>query len=134
MPLQFQLERLGDARRKISSSSSQIDAKVQVPGPLKGPAKPKIAKKSPKMREEIERFWQTPDFSGLSYSMERPTVNAALIKRLGEPRFWRQQANFVEFMEGVYEKVSDAVVASMAAQTKRADIGKQTMSDANKAL
>ena len=127
------LERLGDARRKISSSSSPISTKVQVPEPLKDPAKLKIVKESPKkQKEKIERFWQTPNFSSLSYSMEKPTVNAALIKRLGEPRFWRQQANFVEFMEGVYEKVSDAMVRSMSAQTKSADIGKQTMPHASK--
>jgi hypothetical protein len=38
--------------------------------------------------------------------MEPSRVNAAVIKRLGEPSFWRLQKNFVDIMEDIYGKVS----------------------------
>ena len=39
-------------------------------------------------------------------SMEPCRVNAAVIKRLGEPSFWRLQKNFVDIMEDIYGEVS----------------------------
>jgi uncharacterized Zn finger protein len=52
-------------------------------------------------------FWHAgKNYRLLDVSMEPSRVNAAVIKRLGEPSFWRLQKNFVDIMEDIYGKVS----------------------------
>ncbi len=83
----------------------------------------KSAKATPK--EELQRrvkrspetFWEPADFSQLSYSMELPSVNAAIIRRLGEPQFWKAQKDFVKLMESAYERVSKQVQKRFAGST-----------------
>ena len=55
----------------------------------------------------VGSFWRTgKNYRLLDISMEPCRVNAAVIKRLGEPSFWRLQKNFVDIMEDIYGKVS----------------------------
>ena len=55
----------------------------------------------------VGSFWQTgKNYRLVDISMEPCRVNAAVIKRLGEPSFWRLQKNFVDIMEDIYGKVS----------------------------
>jgi uncharacterized Zn finger protein len=35
-----------------------------------------------------------------------PYVDAAIIKRLGEPPFWREPEDFAELMKGAYQEVT----------------------------
>ncbi len=67
------------------------------------------ANDSKKKKADIHKFWEIPDFSCLSYSMDVPLVHAAVIKRLGEPGFWRAPVNFVSLMESIYGKISNTI-------------------------
>ncbi|HXW11860.1 MAG TPA: SWIM zinc finger family protein [Nitrososphaeraceae archaeon] len=55
----------------------------------------------------VYSFWHAgKNYKLLDVSIEPSRVNAAVIKRLGEPSFWRLQKNFVDIMEDIYGKVS----------------------------
>ena len=55
----------------------------------------------------VYSFWHADkNYKLLDVSIEPSRVNAAVIKRLGEPSFWRLQKNFVDIMEDIYGKVS----------------------------
>lgn len=54
----------------------------------------------------VYSFWHTDKNYRLDVSIEPSRVNAAVIKRLGEPSFWRLQKNFVDIMEDIYGQVS----------------------------
>jgi len=55
----------------------------------------------------VDSFWHADkNYKLLDVGLEPSRVNAAVIKRLGEPPFWRLQKNFVDIMEEIYGKVS----------------------------
>jgi len=58
------------------------------------------------VEELADSFWHADRKYQLDISLEPPHVRAALIRRLGEPNFWRLPINFVEAMENVYAQVS----------------------------
>jgi len=60
------------------------------------------------LEDFIGSFWHAgrKNYRPLDVSLEPSRVNAAIIKRLGEPSFWRLQKNFVDIMEEIYGKVS----------------------------
>lgn len=54
----------------------------------------------------VRSFWHRGTDLQMDIHIEPPRVNAALIKRLGEPPFWRHPKDFVEIMDGIYDRVS----------------------------
>jgi uncharacterized Zn finger protein len=59
------------------------------------------------LEDLVSSFWHAGKNYRLDISMKPATLNAAIIKRLGEPSFWRLQKNFVDIMEEIYAKVSN---------------------------
>lgn len=60
-----------------------------------------------RLEDCIEFFWTEPKPLGhITVSPKGPYVNAAVIKRLGEPPFWREPEDFTELMERVYQNVT----------------------------
>jgi len=67
----------------------------------------KSRSKSLTLEECICSFWASPkSLEQFNISMAQPHVNAAVIKRLGEPSFWREHEDFTKLMAEVYEKVT----------------------------
>ena len=53
---------------------------------------------------EIERFWSGPPAIGVR--IEKPLVEAAVLKRLGEPGFWTGQRELTAELQKTYRKAS----------------------------
>jgi uncharacterized Zn finger protein len=69
-----------------------------------GPDRPKAP---PPLEELIPTFWSEQKPLGhLGVSPSGPYVNAAVIRRLGEPPFWREPEDFNKLMEAIYENVT----------------------------
>ena len=60
----------------------------------------------PALEDCVDAFWseQKPLWH-VGVSKDRPYVDAAVIKRLGEPPFWREPEDFTERMNGIYQGV-----------------------------
>jgi uncharacterized Zn finger protein len=61
----------------------------------------------PTLEDCLGSFWveQRP-LGPIRVSADRPYVDAAVIKRLGEPQFWREPEDFTKLMEEVYRDVT----------------------------
>ena len=69
--------------------------------------KAKSRSKAPQLEECIHSFWtSSKSLEQFNVSVARPHVNAAVIKRLGEPSFWREHEDFTKLMEEIYEKIT----------------------------
>jgi len=59
------------------------------------------------LEECVTVFWAEQKLLGhIGVSPNGPYVNAAVIRRLGEPRCWREPEDFTELMEGIYQNVT----------------------------
>ncbi|MHB2035919.1 MAG: hypothetical protein ACYCPW_04140, partial [Nitrososphaerales archaeon] len=56
--------------------------------------------------EFMHSYWNPPASKDIKISIGSPRVNAAIVKRLGEPPFWREPKDFTNLMEGIYERVT----------------------------
>jgi len=62
---------------------------------------------APSLEDCLASFWsEQRSLTQFKVSAERPRVDAAIIKRLGEPPFWRESDEFTELMEGIYADVT----------------------------
>jgi uncharacterized Zn finger protein len=60
---------------------------------------------------ELDQFWvMAADISDLRTTIERPPLDAAPIKRLGKPGFWRGKEDFSAMMTVAYRGVTDAAL------------------------
>lgn len=67
----------------------------------------KTEEKKPKpLSEYVHSYWNPPTSKDIKISIAAPRVNAAIVKRLGEPPFWREAKDFTNLMEGIYERVT----------------------------
>jgi len=63
--------------------------------------------KVPALEDCVAAFWSEQKPLGhIGVSQNRPYVDAAVIKRLGEPAFWREPEDFTELMKNVYQDVT----------------------------
>lgn len=63
--------------------------------------------KVPRIEECVATFWSEQKPLGhVGVAPNGPYVNAAVIKRLGEPPFWREPEDFTKLMEDIYENVT----------------------------
>jgi len=61
----------------------------------------------PALEDCVAVFWSEQRPLGhVAVSPNRPYVDAAVIKRLGEPPFWREPEDFTELMKDVYRDVT----------------------------
>jgi uncharacterized Zn finger protein len=59
------------------------------------------------LEECVSNFWSEQKPLGyVRVSPNGPHVNAAVIRRLGEPPFWREPEDFTKLMEDIYENVT----------------------------
>jgi uncharacterized Zn finger protein len=66
------------------------------------------------LEDALERFWDSPtDLDELRISIERPPVDAAPVKRLGEPAFRLGRDDVMACFTALYRSVSDAVLADV---------------------
>ena len=70
----------------------------------------------------IDGFWSGDEFESFSVNISPPDVSAAIIKRLGTPRFWDSKDNFNKKMGRYYEEISRR--AMEAAYGEQVKIGK----------
>ncbi len=60
---------------------------------------------------EIDRFWvMAADLADWRTTIERPPLDAALIKRLGKPGFWHGKEDFIAMMTVAYRGVTEAAL------------------------
>ncbi|OIO96140.1 MAG: hypothetical protein AUJ96_25230 [Armatimonadetes bacterium CG2_30_66_41] len=70
-------------------------------------APPAAEESAPPLDPEPRAFWGDPSpLDGFRINVARPPVAAAVVKRLGEPPFWREDEGFGEVMERWYETVT----------------------------
>jgi uncharacterized Zn finger protein len=61
----------------------------------------------PALEDCVAVFWSEQRPLGhVAVSPDVPYVDAAIIKRLGEPPFWREPEDFAELMKGAYQEVT----------------------------
>ena len=46
----------------------------------------------------------------MQFKIARPAVDAAPIKRLGQPPFCNNQQDFIALMEAIYRRISEAAI------------------------
>ena len=57
-----------------------------------------------------QSFWELKvPIDDLKISINPPEVEMAVIKRLGEPSFWKAQKRFSDFISPIYSRISDSV-------------------------
>ena len=62
---------------------------------------------------EPDRFWHGPgELADFRVTIAAPSIDAAPIKRLGAPKFWRGKQDFVALLTGAYQAISKAALKS----------------------
>ena len=82
------------------------------PTPKQVAHKPALAEKVTPLAECLPTFWEAgTELENLRFSIAAPAVDAAPVKRLGEPAFWRGHQEFLPQMETAYRAITDAALA-----------------------
>jgi len=70
-----------------------------------------VHQEGPAQGDLIDRFWDgEPEIESMEFTIARPEVDAAPIKRLGQPEFWTGRGDFISEMESVYRAISEAAI------------------------
>ncbi len=88
-------------------------AEVAEPAPTRKQAKRKAqpAEKVTPLTECIGTFWETGnELESLHFTIAAPAVDAAQVKRLGEPAFWQGKPEFLPQMEKAYRAITEAAL------------------------
>jgi uncharacterized Zn finger protein len=94
------------AALRAKRSAGKAEAKA---APRKAAAKP--AEKFTPLKECVENFWETGgEIESLHFNLARPEVEAAPVKRLGEPSFWTDKPGFTARLASAYESVAEAAL------------------------
>jgi hypothetical protein len=65
----------------------------------------------PSLEESVERFWELdPEIEAMQFIIAGPPVEAAPVKRLGQPPFWNSKLDFISEMESAYNRISEAAI------------------------
>ena len=61
--------------------------------------------------ECVENFWEAESEMGsLNFNITEPEVDAAPIKKLGEPAFWTEKPDFTTCLTVAYQSIADAAL------------------------
>jgi len=75
-------------------------------------SKGQTEEKLPPLENFIDNFWSPlKPLDGMEFSVKPPIVSAAVIKRLGEPPFWRISNTFIKDMEKRYERIGQMAIS-----------------------
>jgi len=73
-----------------------------------------IHEEGPPFEELLGQFWNgDPEIESMEFSMARPEIDAAPIKRLGQPAFWKGKGDFLAEMESMYRSISEAAIKTV---------------------
>jgi uncharacterized Zn finger protein len=65
----------------------------------------------PSLEECLDRFWGlAPEIEAMQFTIASPAVEAAAVKRLGQPEFWKSELDFMTEMESIYRSISEAAI------------------------
>jgi uncharacterized Zn finger protein len=65
----------------------------------------------PPLEHCVGRFWALdPEIESMEFTIARPAVEAAVVKRLGQPAFWKSELDFMSEMESIYRSISEAAI------------------------
>jgi len=68
----------------------------------------------PPLEELIDQFWNgDPEIESMEFTVARPEVDAAPIKRLGQPAFWTGKGDFLVEMESMYRAISESAIKTV---------------------
>jgi uncharacterized Zn finger protein len=63
------------------------------------------------LADSLEHFWEAgPEIDELRFSIAAPEVEAAPVKQLGEPSFWKGQTPFLEHLGAAYAAATQAAL------------------------
>jgi uncharacterized Zn finger protein len=92
--------------RRAAGSDEEVAPAVAPAQAVGEPA----AEPDPPLEDCLDRYWSAPEPLGdMPFTISRPEVPLALLKRLGQPPFWLQEAGgpaFLESVQPVYESVT----------------------------
>ena len=64
------------------------------------------------LAESLDRYWEAgPALEALRFTIAAPEVEAAPVKQLGEPRFWKGRPPFLARLETAYAAASRAALS-----------------------
>jgi uncharacterized Zn finger protein len=70
-----------------------------------------VHEEGPALEELVDRFWDADtEIESFEFTIARPEVDAAPIKRLGEPEFWAGKGDFISEMETIYRAISESAI------------------------
>jgi uncharacterized Zn finger protein len=70
-----------------------------------------VHEEGPPLEDLVHRFWDgNPEIESMEFSIARPEVDAAPIKRLGQPEFWAGKGDFISEMESIYRAISESAI------------------------
>jgi uncharacterized Zn finger protein len=73
-----------------------------------------IHEEGPSLEELVDHFWDgDPEIETMEFAISRPEVDAAAIKRLGQPAFWTGKGDFLVEMESIYRAISEAAMKTV---------------------
>jgi uncharacterized Zn finger protein len=73
-----------------------------------------IHEEEPALEALVDHFWEgDPEIESLEFTISRPEVDAAPIKRLGQPAFWTGKGDFLAEMESMYRAISEAAIKTV---------------------
>lgn len=68
----------------------------------------------------LDHFWEAPtSLDDMHISIERPPLDAALVKRLGAPGFWTGRADIIALFAHHYRTVTDASIEEVTETEKK---------------
>lgn len=98
-------------------SGSTVDN--QRPEPLRQADMEEPPVEAVSLENDINNFWESPQPAPVvSASFKAPPINAAVIKRLGEPEFWRSADDFVKLMSTSYGAASMIAISIAFSEVK----------------
>jgi uncharacterized Zn finger protein len=66
------------------------------------------------LEELLEVFWDLdPEVEAMQFTIARPAIHAAAVKRLGQPGFWKSKRDFMTEMESIYSSISEAAIKAV---------------------
>jgi uncharacterized Zn finger protein len=89
-----------------------VEAAEPTPARKQAARKAQPAEKVTPLAECLDAFWEAGDeLANLRFSIAAPVVEAAPVKRLGEPAFWQGRLEFLPQMETAYRAITEAALA-----------------------
>jgi uncharacterized Zn finger protein len=97
------------AALRVARAAGEVE-----PAPVKKRTERKAqpAEKVKPLAECLDTFWAASDeLETLRFAIAAPPVEAAPVKRLGEPAFWKGRPGLLPQMETAYRAITDAALA-----------------------